>query len=198
MESDNIVNIDNLVLIHISKEMGEASDYFANKRILFEFPRSGYGAYDQSHIVNIKNGYLGELAFLEYLIKYLNEKHENLQPNERFDAMSKLGVSYELIIGRTQNYDFKINNKTVDVKTYGTKIIENKEEALQYNLFIDVTQHTTCDIYIQAFIMSTEVILAGYHIGVPKDIIESIPHPAHKCPVQKLEKIANIFNDLQI
>ena len=61
------------------------------------------------------------------------------------------------------------------MKTYGTKILENKEEALQYNLFIDVTQYTACDIYIQAFVMSAEVILAGYHIGTSKDILQIYP-----------------------
>ncbi len=72
--------LNDIVIIPFSKERDISAKYFAEKRILFEYPRQGYGPYDNSHIENIKNGILGELAFFEYVHNYLTKTYINETP----------------------------------------------------------------------------------------------------------------------
>jgi len=73
-----LICLRDLVILEVSKEMQIAAEYFAKKRMLYEYPRVGYGEYNETHLTNIVSGYIGEFCFLEYVHNYLEEKFGNL------------------------------------------------------------------------------------------------------------------------
>lgn len=167
-------------IVPISPEMKQTASFLANERLLYEFPRKGYGQYQKStHLENIKNGYLGELAFLKLITNKLRSKYSGqiseLSRNYSPEAASNLFKSiknekfaYILTIGQPdEGYDFKKDNLLIDIKTYGTDYIVRKgnkyyaqksnKEIVNLNLLIDKRQGQKWKgkseiIFIQAFI----------------------------------------------
>lgn len=185
-----------------------AAEYFAKKRMLYEYPRVGYSEYNETHLTNIVSGYIGEFCFLEYVHNYLEEKFGNLEPTERYNKVKDFLV-YKMIIGQIQpDWDFKIAGRTVEVKTYGTKILNRVEQVFDYNLLIDVDQVKNKNIpnfYVQCFLLKNEnfflkkgkklyCILAGYHEGLPKKICKNLPKPAYCVPVKELNPIKGLLS----
>ncbi len=195
-----MVSIEDLVIVNASEEMLIVANYFAKKRILYEYPRKGYGEYNQNHLLNIRNGYVGEYCFFEYIHNYLTEKFGNLKPIDRYLKVKNY-LAYKMIIGQVQpDWDFLIVGKSVEIKTYGTKVLEKIEQVFNYNLFIDVEQVKETfvpDIYVQCFLVKNQeklsCVLAGYHEGLPSKVCEDIPKPAYCIPVKELNPIKELL-----
>ncbi len=202
-----------LVHIDITSDMNATADYFSSKRILFEYPRQGYGTYNASHIEFIKTGIIGELGVLEYLYDYLKEKYKGMSPAERCNILHKrVGFAYMIVLGAYDDgFEFKagVSPKIlIDVKTYNTNKVtvsqifnglkDDKSNPRPLNLFIDANQTTKADIYIQTFISTrNKIILAGYNVGAPP-VANWMPNRAHAKPVPDLEPIGNLPDYLHL
>jgi hypothetical protein len=203
------VTKDNIVVIKKTPEMDITADYLARKRLLFEFPRKGYGKYDKSHVSKIKVGILGELGLLEYILDYLQREYSKIPSIERWNILhNKVGFSYLIIIGKFDGgHEFKIGKKAnllIDVKTYhdrkvGISQIFNglKDDALDprpLHLFIDEKQNANADIYVQAFIsQEDDIILAGFNRGLP-ELATWMPNPAYTKAIPELESMNELLS----
>ena len=195
-----------LVFIPITTEMEAFATYTANKRQLYEYPREGYGDYNKRGISKIKNGILGELAFLEYIHSYLSNKTQTLDVKERWKVLhEKAKFSYHPVIGNFDGgFEFKISDKTIDIKTYETNHVSIeqifkglKKQGRPLSLFIDESQNTSASIYVQVFIMKdNRMCLAGFHEGLPK-LATWMPKPAYTCPVPELKLMNKLLNLLK-
>ncbi len=192
-----------LVFISITPEMEVFAEYTANKRQLYEYPRAGYGDYNNRGISKIKNGILGELAFLEYIHSFLSKVTVSLDVKKRWKVLhEKAKFSYHPVIGNFDGgFEFKIGDKTIDIKTYETNQVSVnqifkglKEQGRPLSLFIDKSQNTTASIYIQVFRMNDKkMCLAGFHKGLPQ-LATWMPKPAYTCAVPFLQKMDDLFD----
>jgi hypothetical protein len=174
----------------------KVAEYLANNRLFFEYPRNGYGAYDNNHIINILNGYLGEFVFLEFMLdKFKLEFKDDVKYWE--SVKDKYKFYYKIVIGDYDaGFEFSIKNKTIDIKNYGTKKV-SINDILRLNLLIDKNQSAKADIYIQSFILNNDSIcLAGYNIGLPQRSSDKFPQPAYYCPTRELRPMNGLFNDI--
>jgi len=173
----------------------KAAEYIADKRLIFEYPRGGYGKYDKSHIPNIINGYLGEFAFLEFIINKFKIEFADVL-NYWDEVKKKYKFSYKIIIGEYDTgFDFSLKGKIIDIKNYGTKKVAI-DNILKLNLLIDKNQSAKADIYIQTFLLNDEgVCLAGYYVGIPP-INNNFPKPAHACLIANLQPMNNLLNNI--
>lgn len=201
------VTQSDLIKIPITREMNSVAHYFAEKRMLYEYPRQGYGEYDQNHIAYIESSMLGELGTLEFLHHMLSVQYGSLDPTQRWEVLHKqVGLAYMIVIGRfDEGFEFRLgvnNTVTVDVKTYHTNRVtdsqifnglrDDKANPRPLNLFIDSDQHASADIYIQAFLSpSAEVVLSGYWVGLPPRA-NWMPNPAYTKAVPDLEPMITI------
>lgn len=182
-----------MIEVPVTQHMLASAEYFAYHRLLYEFPRRGYGSYDRSHLPNLINGYLGEFAFLDYIHSVLGRLTAGLEPSRRVELLRDV-FEYRLVLGSPYSaYDFLLLGKSVDVKTYGTRYIRSYRECFSYRLLVDCEQNTHADIYVQCFILGKDrphsVILAGVHFGLPARVDRSLPKPAHYCRVTDLEDV---------
>jgi len=194
---------EDLVIIKYDKNREITADYFARHRLIFEYPRGGYGKYNEGHLVNIRNGLLGEFAFLEFICDIIKEKYKDA--NIKWKVVKEdLGFCYTVIIRMyDEGYEFKFKNVKVDVKTYGTKQVsieqiffglEKKGEPL--NLFIDKEQYIKAEIYVQAFILgNNDIALAGYNIGLPP-LANWMPKPAYCKPIPELLNMMGLTENI--
>jgi hypothetical protein len=197
------VNKETVITIPISEKMDLIATYLAEKRMLFEYPRQGYGNYNTRGIDNIKAGILGELAFLEYAIQWIEEKFGSYKAEERWRKLKDIGFCYLNIVGVFDDgFEFKLGNKTVDIKNYGTRKI-SKDQIFEYkfksgrvgplNLLIDANQSSKADIYIQVFQGNeNDIYLAGFCDKLPP-VNYGFPQPAHQCPITDLNPMKDIF-----
>lgn len=203
-----------LIIIKKTKEMDSTAEYLARKRILFEYPRKGYGEYGDNHILNIKTGILGELGVLEFFLEILNKNYSSVDPVDRWEILhKKIGFSYLILIGKFDGgYEFKMGSKnpvSIDIKTYHTTTVtnsqifnglqDNKNNPHPLNLFIDKNQNSKADIYIQTFINTDgDIIIAGFNKGLPP-LASWMPNPAYTKPVPELEpmyKLIDLMKDV--
>ena len=175
-----MVDYSDLVKVSIMPKMEQTASFLAEIRLLYEYPRKGYGKYQiESHLKNLENGYLAELAFLKLITdrikgKYrqqiieLNQEYSEDKAKVLFDSINNEKFAYMLVIGQPdEGYDFKIKQFLIDIKTYGTDYIISKEnryftqnkknEILELNLLIDARQGKKWEnnseiIFIQSFI----------------------------------------------
>lgn len=194
-----------LVMIPLSEEMNQTAEYLAEKRSLYEYPRKTYGNYDTRGISKIKNGILGELAFLEFVHAFLKNKTKAIPQDKRWKLLhEKIRFSYEPKLGAFDGgFEFKLGDLTVDIKTYESQRVRVsqifkglKNQGKPLNLFVDQSQHAQADIYVQVFLMENkEICLAGYHKGLPPKA-DWMPKPAYACLVTDLEPMHELLNCL--
>ena len=215
------------LIVPIDENMSVTATFLAEQRLTYEFPRVGYGQYQHnSHLENIRNGYLGELAFLKIITerirnKYnqeiikLNQNYNKDKAKKLYDKIKNEKFSWEAIIGQTDNgYDFKKDDYLIDVKTYGTdyleknngtyKSIRTNKNINELNLYIDERQgkkwiNNNNVIFVQAFIEKDlkNVIFAGYYIGLPP-LNEEVKNPAYACLVENLKPMNELFQLLGV
>ena len=191
-----MINQNDLIIFPCNDLRTKTSEYLANSRLFFEYPRNGYGIYNNNHIINILNGYLGEFAFLEFILdKFKLEFKDDTKYWE--NVKDKYKFYYKIVIGDYDaGFEFKVKNKTIDIKNYGTKKVAIND-ILRLNLLVDKTQSAKADIYIQSFILNDDSIcLAGYNIGLPQKLSDKFPNPAYYCPIKELQPMNNLFNDI--
>jgi hypothetical protein len=196
-----------LVFISITSQMEIFAEYTADKRQLYEYPRAGYGDYNQRGNSKIKNGILGELAFLEYIHSHLLKVTQSLDVKDRWKILhEKAKFSYHPVIGNFDGgFEFKIGDKTIDIKTYETNQVSVnqifkglKEQGRPLSLFIDKSQNTNATIYVQVFRMEdNRMCLAGFHEGLP-EIATWMPKPAYTCAVPLLQKMDSLLDYLEL
>lgn len=183
-----------MIEVPVTEHILASAEYFAHHRLLYEFPRCGYGSYDESHLPNLINGYLGEFAFMEYIHSVLDALTQRIPPAQRHILLRDV-FEYRLVIGSPYSaYDFRLLGRSVEVKTYGTRYVRSYRECLSYRLLVDCEQGTNADIYVQCFVVGDScprsVILAGVHFGLPNRIDRALPKPAHYCPVKELRDMS--------
>jgi len=135
-----------MYIFNLYNEIIVTATFLAKQRLLYEFPRKGYGKYQNvSHIENLRNGYLGELAFLELMTDKIKQKYSedlnilknnfsNKEAKQLYDKIKNENFSWEAVIGRTDSgYDFRKDDYLIDIKTYGTDYIIKKDD--NYVLF---------------------------------------------------------------
>ncbi len=194
-------NRNHLVKINITEELFQTATFLAKQRLVFEYPRTGYGTYNQeNHLMNLQYGYIGELSFLKYITDHFSKKYSNANPNQKFEKLKHEHFSYNFIIGQTDSgFDFLIKNKEIDVKTYGTRMFSDISDVFKYNLLIDMRQALAhkADIYIQTFIIGKQkpeqCILAGFYQGLPP-INYNFPKPAHAVSIRQLYAMNELLN----
>ena len=203
------VDKKDLIIIEKTKELEIISEFLAKRRLFFEYPRQGYGGYDESHISKIKSGILGELAFFEYIYSWLEEQYGSLDSKQRWKILhKKVGFSYLLVLGKFDGgHEFEIGVKDpilIDIKTYEENKVsvsqifnglkDDKKNPRPLNLFVDKTQNAKADIYVQTFILKNgNIVLAGFNQGLPP-IKNWMPKPAHTKPVPNLQPMNNLKN----
>lgn len=189
---------NDLVIMTITEEMYQMADYISKKRKLFEYPREGYGDYDSRGISKIKAGLLGELSFFEFIFSYLEKKYGDIKAKDRWEILhKKIKFTYNITIGDfDEGFEFKISDKTIDIKTYENNIVTVdqifngiRNNGSPLNLFIDKSQNLKSDYYVQSFLMpENKICLAGYSDGLPP-LATWMPKPAYACPVPNLINI---------
>ena len=189
----------NVKTVPVTESMFRAAGFLAKQRLVFEYPREGYGDYGEEHLKNLLYGYIGELSFLKFVVHYFQYKYKNYKAKERFYKIKDEQFSYTPVIGQTdKGYDFIIKGKKIDVKTYGTKLLRDDNEIFKYNLLIDKRQagNHKADIYVQAFVVGNDkprkCILSGFYEGLPP-LNEKFPHPAHALSVERLHPVSMLM-----
>ena len=178
------------------------ANYLADLRLNYEYRRSGYD-YQQMpesslHInkffnaelittpSNIIIGILAELLVFSNLTKHLANKDSDMI-QERFQ--------YNLTIGAyDRGFDIIKNDKKIDIKCYGTKIIGDISEISRLNLLVDREQYehtqSRADLYIQTFIVQKNegifLYIAGYATSNDLQLNTRFPKPAYCCSVNAL------------
>ena len=177
-----MATINDFIEIPITVEITRISRWIAEHRVLYEFPGHAPGAeYDRNHITNIQKGTIAELTTFHYFHKILNEQFGKLHYRQRWRILQDRLCLQNHIGCFDKGSDLTIRNKTVDIKVYNEPLI--KQRIVNYNLFVGVRETEEippADLYIQAFFTpDNTLVLAGYHIGLPKQIRYNIPTPAH-------------------
>lgn len=188
---------EKLVILPYSKDREITAEYFARRRLIFEYPRPGYGSYDESHLPSIASGYLGELAFLEFVTDKFKDEFKDT--DSYWEAVKeKYEFTFHLLIGDyDKGFEFLFGDISIDVKTYGTqKVSVERIFSKPLHLFIDATQSKNANIYVQSFLLDDgSVCLAGYHLGLPP-IATWMPKRAHCAAVPDLNAMSDLFAEL--
>ena len=178
------------------------ANYLASLRLNYEYRRSGYDYkqisesslhinkfFDTKLITtpsNIAIGILAELLVFGDLTKYLANKGSNMI-QEKFQ--------YNLTIGAyDKGFDIIKQDKKIDIKCYGTKVICDINEISRFNLLVDKEQYehtqSRADLYIQTFIVQRDknifLYIAGYATSSDLQLNTRFPKPAYCCSVNAL------------
>lgn len=185
------------VHIELSNDLEISSQWFAERRILYEYPlhdRQVFGKYGSAHIATIQRGIIGEFAVFSYLHEALLEQHGTEDVRTRHRSVSgKLALNITLG-GFDSGYDLVVMENTVDVKTYGTRVVE-RSQLPNFNLLVnqqEVANREAADLYVQVFITTDRhVVLAGYNEGLPP-LNTNFPSPAYARRVPDLLPMSNL------
>ncbi len=188
---------NDFINIRITDDLERTARWFAERRILYEYPlhdRRIFGRYGVEHIDTIQRGIMGELATFSYLHEALLERHGNEDVQTRYRSVQgKLTLNITLG-GFDPGYDLQLAGKTVDVKTYGTTVVE-RTRLPGFNLLVnqqEVANRESADLYVQVFITTDRhLVLAGYHEGLPP-LSTNFPSPAYACRVPDLLPMSNL------
>ena len=185
------------VAIPVTDELVTIAQWFANRRILYEYPGHDpqvFGDYGEGHVGTIVQGLIAELAVFDHLHTGLAETFGGMAPTQRNRIVTGR-LSMDIIIGRYDpGHDLKIVNRTLDVKSYGTRKVDIGEID-RFNLLVnanEVANRGASDLYIQAFFTPhDQIILVGYHEGLPP-LNTHFPSPAYACSVRDLKPMADL------
>ena len=205
------------------------ADRLATTREYYEYRRQGEGynyngttfhqAVNQKYGLNLTSqsnvfaGILFELCLFKAIVNSVmtliaNEANynNNANPQEymRHSLLSK-AFSHDMAVGKYDDgYDFLLMNynggEKIDAKVYPSRILENPQTCLNYNLLVDNDQYDRhgSNIYIQGFILTDVNLLRFYVAGweysdnlVPYN---NIPNPGHGARVTNLRGINELIN----
>ena len=185
------------VVIPVTPEMVRIARWFAERRILYEYPGHDprvFGDYGEGQIGTITQGIIAELAVFDYLHGGLVAAFGHLDPMERNKAVEGR-LSTDIVVGRyDRGHDIQVVGRSLDVKAYGTERVTH-ERIGQLNLLVNANEIATreaSDYYVQAFFTTdNEIVLAGFHEGLPP-YNERFPSPAYACRVPDLRPMAEL------
>ena len=185
------------VRIELSDDLEITAQWFAQRRILYEYPlhdRQVFGGYGSEHIATIQRGIIGELAVFSYLHEALLEQYGTEDVRTRYRSVEgKLTLNITLG-GFDSGYDLLVMGKTLDVKTYGTQVVD-LSRLPTFNLLVnqrEVGNRTAADLYVQVFITTDRhVVLAGYNEGLPP-LDTGFRSPAYARRVPDLLPMSNL------
>lgn len=160
---------------------------------------------------NIFLGILSEICLFEHLTNMFTNEIKSTQqyaltPDKDKAAyvsnkMREIGFSYDMTVGRTDGgHDFLINTFNgsylrVDLKTYGTVILDSVALTQHCNLLVDERQYNpqTTDAYIQSFLVREKGGLFFYVAGMAYSqelrVGEKFNNPARFLPVHELHNM---------
>lgn len=176
----------------IEKKLGTEALYHAKNGLGFEYKRFNLGVEQRLSMITIE--IIGQMVFKDFLEK------------------SSVKFDYQLQYGKFYNYDFKIADRIVDIKSSGYK---NSDDWLKLNAVYNVSQLQQA--ILKKYFCTVQIFLNGYDkvnklFNVSKcdtaiiagwleiDQIASIdtkyfPHGrAHLIPLAKLKPIKTLFN----
>lgn len=190
-------NPDAFIQMPISAEIDTTAQWFAERRILFEYPghdRQVFGDYGPEHVQTIKRGILGELAVFQYLHDALQERYGNLPPAVRSQRVRDKVCLHTTLGCFDEGYDLTVASSNVDVKVYGTSLVE-LARIPSLNLLVnerEIAGRQPADLYVQVFLTTDgQVVLAGYSEGLPP-LNPNFPSPAYARRVPDLLPMANL------
>lgn len=153
-----------------------------------------FGDYGPQQVQTIQRGIMGEMAVFQYLHGALEERYGAQEPRIRSDSVRDR-LALNITLGRFDpGYDLTLMGRTVDVKAYGTPLVD-PARIPSFNLLVnqqEVARRQPADLYVQVFFTTTaQVLLAGYYEGLPP-LSRNFPSPAYACPVPELLPMANL------
>ena len=166
-----------IIDIQITDEMlAEAKEYEEKTR---EKHKGKFTKFDTEY--DYLTGKLGELAFEEYLVNHLNlEENEDFAPwkwDEDIDEIKKL---YD-------KWDFKINKRTIDVKTERTKYQPNEDWCYGY----PVIQNPHKKDYVIIGLFNFEAGYIRFVGGISGQKVSKYPSTFQNCSGKYNYKISN-------
>ena len=194
-------NPDAFIQMPISAELDTTAQWFAERRILFEYPghdRQVFGDYGPEHVLTIKHGIIGELAVFQYLHDALQERHGNLRPAQKYQRVRGKVCLRPTLGAFDAGYDLIVAGQSVDVKAYATKLVQVSEipsrNLLVNQRQIDSSGKKPADLYVQVFLTTDgQVVLAGYNDGLPpRSADPRFKSPAYACKVPDLLPMENL------
>ena len=192
-----MASLAEFIQMPVSDELETTAQWFAERRILYQYPghdRQVFGGYGPEHIQTIKRGILGELAVFQYLHGALLERHGSLQPDVRYRRVENRLCLHTTLGCSDEGYDLTIAGQSVDVKTYGTSLVDLHRIA-SLNLLVnerEVAGRQPANLYVQVFFTTDgQVVLAGYNEGLPP-LNRNFPSPAYARSVSDLLPMINL------
>jgi hypothetical protein len=175
----------------VDPSLGKLAYEHAKKRLGFEYDRFHLGTEQRISMITI--GTVGQLVFKKYL------ESKNIQ------------FEFQLQYGKYDDYDFKIQNKIVEVKSSGYK---NPDEWMKLNGIYNASQMEKA--ITKDFFCSVQIFLNGYdkvnklfNIAkcdtaiiagwleideIAKAQVKYLPHgKAHLIPLAQLKEINTLF-----
>ncbi len=192
-------NPDAFIQMPISAEIDTTAQWFAERRILFEYPghdQQVFGDYGAEHVQTIKRGILGELALFQYLHDALQERYGNLPPAVRSHRVRDKVCLHTTLGCFDEGYDLTVAGQSVDVKVYATQLVQLSAIPSR-NLLINQQQMESsgkkpADLYVQVFFITEgHLVLAGYSEGLPP-LNTRFPSPAYARRVTDLLPMAKL------
>lgn len=190
-------NPDAFIQVPISAELDTTAQWFAERRILFEYPghdRQVFGDYGPAHVRTIKRGILGELTVFQYLHDALQERHGNLSPAARSQRVRDKVCLHTTLGCFDAGYDLTVAGQSLDVKVYATSLVE-PARIPTLNLLVneqEIAGRQPADLYVQVFFTGERhLVLAGYSEGLPP-LNPNFPSPAYARRVTDLLPMANL------
>ena len=194
-----MVEINDLVVVQVQPQIEAAARWFAERRLLYEFPGydpAVFGNYGPEHVERIYRSILAEMSAFDYLHQALDAQFGHLQPRERSQATRDLQCLHLHLGCFDAGYDLTIAGLSADVKNYGTATVDI-QRIMQLNLLVsqrELAGRRPADIYIQTFNTDNgQLVLAGYYQGLPQ-LDENFPTPAYACPVRQLQPMSTLRN----
>jgi hypothetical protein len=121
----------------VDKKIGKEAYEHAKNRLGFEYDRFHLGTEQRLSMITI--GTIGQMVFKDYLEK----------SNIKFD--------FQLQYGKYDDYDFKIADKIVEVKSSGYK---NSDDWLKLNAIYNASQLEQA--ILKKYFCSVQIFLSGY------------------------------------
>lgn len=217
VSKEHIITADKLTTIRELYEFRrDGKDYNYDGTEIHEKIENIYGL-KLSSKSNIFTGILFELCLFESISKslveriklenqYLQQKDEKNREVYISNRLRQMRFSYELLIGRVDDgYDYMVETNRgtgyIDVKFYGTKILDNKNYANNLNLYVDRDQYereSNTNSYIQGFIIKNnneiQIFVAGWEYKKYLEFEPDAKNPCYKKAVTQLRSI-NEFID---
>lgn len=219
VSKEHIITADKLATIRELYEFRrDGKDYNYDGTEIHKKIENLYGV-NLSSKSNIFTGILFELCLFESISQLLVEKiklengclqqqDEKSRDTYISNRLRQMRFSYELLIGRVDDgYDYMVETNRgtgyIDVKFYGTKILDNENYANNLNLYVDRGQYereSNTNSYIQGFIIKNnneiQIFVAGWEYKNRLKFEPDAKNPCYKKPVQELRHIDELINKI--